>query len=51
MAKINLDMADVRPSVASFMVVGLMSVVFIVMAKYLVTRYPVPGLTEVIKSV
>lgn len=38
-------MADVKPSLVSWMVVGIMAVTFIVFMKYLTAKYPVPGLT------
>jgi len=41
----NFDMADVKPSLMSWMIVGIMAVTFIVFMKYLTARYPVPGLT------
>jgi hypothetical protein len=41
----NFDMADVKPSVVSWMIVGIMAVTFIVFMKYLTAKYPVPGLT------
>lgn len=47
----NLDLADVKPSVVSWLIVGIMAVTFIVLAKYLVNHYPVTGLTEIINSV
>jgi len=47
----DFDFADVKPSLVSWLIVGLMSVTFIVVAKYLVSRWPVKGLTEVIQSV
>lgn len=48
---LDLDFADVKPSVVSWVIVGLMAVTFIVVAKYIFTRWPVPGLTEVVQSV
>jgi hypothetical protein len=36
---IDLDMSGVKPSVMNFLLVGLLSVSFIVSAKYLVNRY------------
>lgn len=47
----DLDFADVKPSLVSWLVVGLMAVTFIVVAKFLTTRWPVKGLTEIIQSV
>jgi hypothetical protein len=39
-------MADVKPSVISWMTVGIMAVTFIVLMKYVTAKYPVPGLTS-----
>lgn len=47
----KLDQADVKSSVWSFLTIGLMAVVFILAGKYLTTRFPVPGLTDLFKSV
>lgn len=44
--KIPLDLADVKPSVVSFVTVGLMALVFIVVGKWLTQKYRVPGLTD-----
>lgn len=48
---LDLDFADVKPSVVSWLIVGLMAVTFIVVAKYIFTRWPVAGLSEIIQSV
>ena len=42
----EFDFADVKPSVVSFIIVGLLAVSFIVLGKWVTTKYPVPGLTE-----
>ncbi len=47
----NLDMADVRPSVISFLMVTLMAIAGIVLAKYVFNRFYVRGLTELLNSV
>lgn len=47
----DFDMADVRPSLLSWFVVGLMAVTFIVFAKWAFNRYPVPGLTDIFNAV
>jgi hypothetical protein len=44
-------MSDVRPSIVSFVIVGLMSIAFISLAKYLLARYPVPGLKQLVDAV
>jgi hypothetical protein len=43
----SMDMADVKPSVMSWMIVGIMAVTFIVLMKFLTEKYYVPGLSEV----
>jgi len=47
----DLDMSDVKPSVLSWLVVGLMAVTFIAFLKYATNRWYVPGLTEVVTAV
>lgn len=47
----DFDFADVKPSVISWIIVGLMATTFIVVAKYVLTRWQVPGLSEVVQSV
>lgn len=47
----NLDFADVKPSVLNWVVVGLMAATFIVFAKWLMQKWPVPGLSDVVASV
>jgi len=43
---VEVDVADVKPSLLSWVTVGVMSVTFIVLMKYVTTKYPVPGLTQ-----
>lgn len=43
----SLDMADVKPSVMSWIIVGLMSVTFIVLMKYVTDKWYIPGMSEV----
>jgi hypothetical protein len=47
----DLEMADVKPSVLSWLVVGIMAITFIAFAKYAFTKYYIPGLSEVVQSV
>lgn len=47
----ELNMSDVKPTVLSFAVVTLMAVTGIVLLKWFVSRYPVPGLTEIVTAV
>lgn len=47
----NLDMADIRPSLLNWAVSGIMAVTFIVLMKYVTTKYPVPGLSQFMAAV
>lgn len=47
----RLTMADVKPTLLSWVVVGLMAVTFIVAAKWLANRYPISGVTEIMNMV
>lgn len=47
----NLDFADVKPSVLSWLIVGLMAVTFIAFWKFVMAKYPIPGLSDVINAV
>lgn len=42
----EIDQADVKPTFLSWITVGIMSVTFIVLMKYVTSKWPVPGLTE-----
>lgn len=46
-----LDLADVKPSAVSWLIVGIMAVTFIVFSKWLLNRYPVQGLTDFVNAV
>jgi hypothetical protein len=46
----NLDFADVKPSVFSWLIVGLMALTFIVAAKFLVAKYPIPGVSDIVNA-
>jgi len=37
---------DTRPSLANFFVVGMMALLFIVLGKVILSKYHVPGLSE-----
>ncbi len=41
------DLSDVKPSLLSWVIVGLMAVSFIVLGKWAMQRFPVPGLKQV----
>ena len=47
----KLDLADVRPSLVSWAIVGIMAVTFIILAKWAVAKWPIPGVTELINAV
>lgn len=46
-----LDMADVKPSLVSFVTVGLMAILFIALAKVVLARWKIPGLSDLVNSV
>ncbi len=45
------DMSDVKVSVLSFVIVGLMAVSFIVLSKYLVNKYQITFFQDFINAV
>lgn len=47
----EIDMADIRPSVASWIVGGLIAVTFIAFFKWFTAKYPVPGLSQLMAAV
>jgi hypothetical protein len=47
----DLDMADVKASVVSFVTVVLMAIVGITLAKWALTRWYVRGLSELVAAV
>jgi hypothetical protein len=46
-----MQFANVKPSVVSWATVGIMAITFIVVAKWLASRYNIPGVTSVIQAV
>lgn len=46
-----LDTKDVRIGAYNFVVIGLIAVLFIVLLKMITTKFPIPGVTEVVHSV
>jgi hypothetical protein len=48
---IDLDMADVKPSVTSWVIVTLMAVAGIALLKWAVRRWPVPGFSDLVNAV
>lgn len=47
----TFDMADVKPSVLSWLIVGLMAVSFIVVAKWATTKWNVAGISQIMAAV
>lgn len=47
----NLELADVRPSLLSWLVVTLMAITGIVFAKWFVVKVPIPGLATLVGAV
>ena len=47
----DFEFADVKPSVLSWIIVGLMAVTFIAVAKWATARWPVPGLSSMIAAI
>lgn len=47
----NVDPADLRPSVMNWMVTGIMVVTFILFWKWALARLRVPGLSEAFASI
>jgi hypothetical protein len=43
----TFDLADVKPSVLSFLTVGIMALLFVTLGKYLTAKYYIPGVSEV----
>lgn len=46
-----LDFGNVYPSLLNLVTVGLMSVIFISVMKWLTARYRVPGLSDLVGSI
>jgi hypothetical protein len=46
----KLDFADVKPSVTSWLTVGIMALTFIVLMKWAVHKWPIPGLSDVVNA-
>ena len=47
----EFDFADLKPSVLNWAIVGLMAITFIVFAKWVLNKYPIKGLSELVNSV
>lgn len=48
---LKFDFADIKPTVYNTLIVTVMAIIGIVLLKYIFTRWPVRGLSEVIQSV
>jgi hypothetical protein len=46
-----LDMADVKPTIQSWLIVTLMAIAGIIAAKVILNRWKVPGLTDLVNAV
>ena len=46
-----MDWADVKPSLLSVVTVGIMAIVFIVAMKVIDSRWPIPGLHQLLQVV
>jgi len=42
----EIDFAEVKPSVLNWVIVGLMAATFIVFGKWVFTRYPIRGVSD-----
>lgn len=42
----EFDWADIKPTAVNWLIIGLCAATFFITLKYLVNRWPVPGLTE-----
>lgn len=47
----EIDVADVRPSLLSWATVGIMASTFIVLLKFILAKWPVPGLSAFMAAV
>ncbi len=47
----NLDLADVKPSVITAVIVFLMVAITVPLAKFLMQKFPIPGISDVIMSI
>ena len=47
----DIDVADVRPSVLSLATVTVMAIVGIAIVKFLLAKWPVPGLKDLVAMV
>lgn len=47
----TLDFADVKPSIVNFLIVGLLSSVFIILLKTVTQKWPVAGLSELAAAI
>lgn len=47
----SFDMADVKPSILSWLIVTLMAITGIAFMKFVVTKWPIPGFTDLVASI
>ncbi len=46
-----IDMSDIKPSVASALVIFLVVLITVPLAKFVLNRWPVPGLTGLVNAI
>lgn len=49
--KLDFDFADVKPNIHNLLVITIMAIIGISFAKFVLTKYPVKGLTEIVTAV
>lgn len=47
----EFDMSDIKPTVLSALTVLLLVAITVPLAKYVVNRWPVPGLTDLVNAI
>jgi hypothetical protein len=48
---VDIELSDVKPSVLSWFVVTLMAITGIVFVKFLMAKFPIPGLAPLVAAV
>lgn len=49
--KLDLDFADIRPSVFNFAQITIIAILGIVLLKFITARYRIPGVSELVHAV
>jgi len=47
----DLDFADIKPSMINLFIVTLMAIVGITILKFVFSKYPVPGVSDIVMAV